>query len=1322
MVTADDIHVTLRRSRASDAGPLSQLTRLGTITPCAPPSALFPWKTAADFMVLIERSVTCITAVSTISGRVVGCICLDDTPHVQSIPSDSWEWMLQQTDAHNANGGDAGVARIAPYNTLWIRSVLAPPSSAFHSGVPDPQDKRALDIERKLLLHSYSSEDLIGLLLNTALTNSPLTAHLLVPFPTGCSYPELERFSKNTVPLNNCKFKGSLLHIRSSQIVPQLALRLGIVEDYDDFVSDLLDGRGLITALPGEFYLDEILKYQDTYRKAIIAEDANSHRVVGLMCLEASIEDQQVISRQYATEAFGKLRPMWRRRSTAKGVTKGTNSDTPNVVRIYFFHIDPDYALCATQFLPFVFQEFPFVEYAMIVLPYDQEEPPFLQQFEGVPLRKYQPRNAKGDAVPPPEGLWITCRFAADPIRVVPVRSTADVERISEFLEEPLGEFSQQHVAALLDDIDVACGAINDAIQEKNKPTNSVAFGLIADTDEGNTQPIVGVASGRLLTVEEMYALRANYDLDTFVNYYTEKPLDYTETDISLSPEEGRRKFFRQEMRGILIRSFYVRAAYRCHVQFFVRELLRHTGCEVALVLEDNRSAPYAPLLRQLVHAPPRQVQEKRRVVMNWTANEPDKKTVDGKDVASLGCLFVATRRLLGDRKKLVHTRIIVVGASSTGLACIHRLLAVPYVTFTNIVLISTDGMPVHPNQQPYLWCVDRMELLEREHMGFIVGSPVRVVCGSVVDADTTQRYVSIDDDTYEPYDYLILTTGRQCVIPQSICRLHHPSHQISRGFVPQGTLALSGESAVEKLRQHLHDLDRNPQNISNILVYGSGLDAFAAVTSIVRLGFSPQRIVVVMPEVTNPFVDKDAFDCVVKMWNSLGTNTLRGYRVTRMEYDDDGTTLTTVVISPVPTHGEEGNAGPSGGVSSSVELGCSLIVCCEDKDIDGHILSTLTRRSIVFDGRVIVEANYRTTDKRVYAAGPVAMFTRRYGTTPNFDDFNARDVGTNLAEIILGIIGFEEYADPNLDSLDGKNEEMAAAHNELYTKVLEENGSRGKDFHIELGTLQKTEDAQRVVELQQKLPAYNSPLASRIRLPGDYLFFCCRCVDFDPSRCLRLCYSCIDDNKPIVTTTLDFSQVLTPITPCEPTKSPEQSLLVIYVDEQTHYIDAVVYFGNGEPELYHYMCLIGLPQSLLNLLYRYEEARIANTSEDNVDGTKSGGGLNLIEYLRLPKLQIIFFDRFITFYRELREKMRAQEEVIAMRARVLEDVNRESGISENNRKLYMQDLTAQRNAFTRQVQYELLKFLHESKDHLPQMMYLPDISAHVQQNAGTPS
>ncbi|EKG06541.1 hypothetical protein TCSYLVIO_002347 [Trypanosoma cruzi] len=1318
MSAKKDLHVVLRRSRSTDAAAIAQLTRLGTVTPCVPPVALFPWRTEADFLALIERSVICITATSKITGRVAGFVCLDDIPHVTSILAENWENTMKHNEDNNDN--DDTDVEIAPYNTLWLKSLLAPPSSAFLSHIIDPRDLDAIRTERKLLLFGYEEEDMISELLSTALINMPGVMQLLVPFPFDCKYPPIECLGKKSISLSDCFFEGSLLRIFASKLVPRLQLRLGIMEDYDDFVPEMLRGYGLITALPEEFYLDELLKDQDAFHKVIIAEDAVSHRVVGIMCLEATIEEQQRVSRQYMTEIFDKLRPM----NSRKDAGNFSTLDTPNVVKISFFQIDPQYAMCADQFLPFVFQEFPYVEYAMIILPHEKDEPPFLQQFEYVPLRRYQPRNARGEVIPIPQGLWIYCRYAADPIWIQPVLKNDDVESISAFFNESFVEFSQKNIATLLEDMRVSS---EENTSRENLPQNSKSFMLQSRLGGEGEAFIVGVASTRRVKVGEMYALRANYNVDAFVNYYVSGPRDYSVTDIHLNAEEGRRKFFRGEMQAVMVRFFYIKPVYRRHISFFLREILRHTNCEVTLVLEDGQASPFPPLLRQLLRAPPRRVQEKTPMAVAEMESQGGDK-IDGKEPVALGCLFVGTRRIIGDRKKMINIRIIVVGAGSTGLACIHRFLSVPYVHFRNIVLVSTDGMPAHPNQQSLLWFADHMELLEREQMGLFVGNPVRVVHGLVMDVDTTQKYVSIDDGTYEPYDYVILTTGRQYVVPNSICCLQQliqqPLSNNQRGFVPQGTLALSGESSVEKLRQHLHDLDRNPHNISNVIVYGSGLDAFATATSIVSLGFSPQRIVVVSPETSNPFLDKDAFDCAVKLCNSLGINTLRGYYVTRLEYDDDGSALTTVVVSPVLLSEEGGERDNTAGISNSVELGCSLIVCCEDKDIDSHVLSTLNRRSIVFDGRVIVEANYRTTDKCVYAAGPVAMFTRRYGTTPDFEDFNTRDVGTSLAEILLGVFGLDEFADKNLREVSDKEEEITAAQNQLYKRVLQENGSNGADFLMSGGTLSTEEGKKNIAELQKKLPTYNTPVASRIRLPVNYVFFCSRSIDFKPERCLRLFYSNIEENKPVVTVMEELEASPSMNIEDLPTRIPEQNLFVIYIDEQTHLIDAVVYFGNGAPEMHNYVCLIGMPQSLLNLIYRYEEARIANRDESSHQSSKhegcshndtgNGSGLNLLEYLRLPKLQIFFYDRFTVFYKELREKMRDHKDLIDAKARAFEFLTEESILSDECRKKNLNELTAESSSFARQVQYELIKFLHESKDYLPQIYFLPDIRSHV--------
>ena len=45
--------------------------------------------------------------------------------------------------------------------------------------------------------------------------------------------------------------------------------------------------------------------------------------------------------------------------------------------------------------------------------------------------------------------------------------------------------------------------------------------------------------------------------------------------------------------------------------------------------------------------------------------------------------------------KQVVHARIVVVGGSSAcGVAMLEKLLLAPHVFFTNVTLLSPDGMP----------------------------------------------------------------------------------------------------------------------------------------------------------------------------------------------------------------------------------------------------------------------------------------------------------------------------------------------------------------------------------------------------------------------------------------------------------------------------------------------------------------------------------------------------------------------------------------------------------------------------------------------------
>jgi hypothetical protein len=58
--------------------------------------------------------------------------------------------------------------------------------------------------------------------------------------------------------------------------------------------------------------------------------------------------------------------------------------------------------------------------------------------------------------------------------------------------------------------------------------------------------------------------------------------------------------------------------------------------------------------------------------------------------------LCFTTKRVLSETKIVKNSRIVVVGASDTGISFCEALLSITYLQFTNITLIAPGGLPHH--------------------------------------------------------------------------------------------------------------------------------------------------------------------------------------------------------------------------------------------------------------------------------------------------------------------------------------------------------------------------------------------------------------------------------------------------------------------------------------------------------------------------------------------------------------------------------------------------------------------------------------------------
>lgn len=91
-------------------------------------------------------------------------------------------------------------------------------------------------------------------------------------------------------------------------------------------------------------------------------------------------------------------------------------------------------------------------------------------------------------------------------------------------------------------------------------------------------------------------------------------------------------------------------------------------------------------------------VAELLQTLPRGTVGAREESNTDLSDPRQLShALFVTTRKLLGEPKITVNTRVVVVGASQAALSFLDSLLRVPYLRFAHLSLVSPGGMAPHP-------------------------------------------------------------------------------------------------------------------------------------------------------------------------------------------------------------------------------------------------------------------------------------------------------------------------------------------------------------------------------------------------------------------------------------------------------------------------------------------------------------------------------------------------------------------------------------------------------------------------------------------------
>eukprot|EP01064_Diplonema_japonicum_P039500 TRINITY_DN9915_c0_g3_i1.p1 TRINITY_DN9915_c0_g3~~TRINITY_DN9915_c0_g3_i1.p1 ORF type:complete len:1159 (+),score=272.32 TRINITY_DN9915_c0_g3_i1:41-3517(+) len=1119
-----------------------------------------------NFCELVEKSYLSI-AIEEEEEGVVGFASFSDSPELSQngeIPGRVWErWLAETCDMTKTPG-------LLPHNTLWLSLLIG--KAQYTDAVQD---------------HVF----------NTIATTLQDLEYVLfaVPTSTGLFPPLLSLFKRLPGKVSSSL---SVFYCTREDILQDLVIRKGLVEDFDDLMPLLQAGDGVLTSPPEEFFLDETLEDQDVNHSVLVAEDPDTRQIVGLMCMVKSSENQSYTTKHYNTDVYNKLRHTDRDRV-------GQNS-----FQITFFYLNPEYESRAASFIKPAFAQFENVEYCLITLPHTTTEHPLLHDFAYLPLKQ---------GLTLPNGTWLLCRHSILPI-VVSNTEENDIEEIKGMLEAQV-DYSADTCSRF---VELAITTTEtDPMEGDAEAEQGMLLSYCLHDYEGT---VVGMCNVRVLTNGEVHHLRANFELDHLVNFVPDGKPNYTATDINPDAEDTRHELS-AKMPSLLVTHFYVKPTFRNRIRVFIREIMRQSCTQLLFYCLTPIDEASQSLLAELILSMPRRMIEE--------SGEDETPLVD--DNEELVCLHFMSKKQLSDEKTKIYSRLVVIGASTTGLAAIYAWLKIPYLYIANIVLVSRDGILPHPNtQDSEHWSVDTLTWLEREYILFKIGGKVRIIEGTMIDFERNDKYIVTDNGFVEPYDHLIVTAGRQFTIPKELA---------TKNLAKNGMFELSSVSQIHKIKQHIRESEAYEDELSNAVVYGSSMEVYSVATSLTQIGLSASRLVLVLPQEGSDeisvFGDSEIDNRVDKLMESQGAKTYKGHVLDRMEYDEDHN-LNAVYLLSQETNDEKKK-------NKITEIPATMFIYCHEKDIDSQILSALNKRSIVFDGRVIVKYNYRTTDPSIYAVGPIAMFSGRFGPSEEFESFNPLEVGTRFAETVLGFVGVEEFHEDD-DEEDTTGDGAPDAQSEVSKQAM----------------------------APKALPEYTEKVSTKVHLPNNYYFFRCK--------------------------TAKYSEVSAQCMDLTSNNNRGDSYIKLSIGPNK-YIECITYLGSEEIEMHNLMALVGLPESMVNVVYAYEQGK-----------NSRGATLDLLQYLRSRWAYAVYHSAFASFFSSLREKLKEHDETKRLRSVIAKYIE-QSGASEidaSSRNQLLESVTKENSATRRLIEQEVIKFLHTNKQYFPKIYYLPDMSEFI--------
>ena len=616
-----------------------------------------------------------------------------------------------------------------------------------------------------------------------------------------------------------------------------------------------------------------------------------------------------------------------------------------NAFCVSVFCMDESFESRSADFLRAAFACFPPCEYAVITLPHTTAEFSLVNSFVQVePL----PSSSFGHL------LYVFHRDALGGPRALTVRPATVVDR------KPLRPRRDARRRRGVGDVALAFEA---------------ATGPLADGAERTKAAYVAECVGQpigLVVLDsecDVAALQAQYTLEDFV-LFSEHPKDA----------------------HAMLDAFVINPIFTRSSRWIFKEIFR-VHKKSCLYIKLNAGEAIPTVLSEFVQSKPRrQIQPSEALVSELDEQRAQLGLPARPSGGASGSLYFLTRKLLSEPKIINNARIVISGASDAAMSLLEALISVPYLHFAYIYLVApqagsrlnvprghVDG-PGAP--APFFARSGGYTAAELAALG--MGARVRLVDAAMVDIDRAAKAIILPDGSILPYDYLVIAPdfGDQSLVPLA-----------ERGAVPRGCFSLFDEestgAALAIPRVDLRPAARQARRVRRVdrRVTRRCRRRSAAACARARSRTWCRRRPPMRPRPSPTRASRPRSRRRSRRWASRASE---GMRLVGAEADDDGVVCNCMLEAA------------SGQI---VAQPCTLLLCAGAKEVQRTTFHAINGNSLVYDGRLVVDTNFCTNDKAIYAGGVITKLSRRYRSKLNMGTISGRECGARMAAALLPVL-----------------------------------------------------------------------------------------------------------------------------------------------------------------------------------------------------------------------------------------------------------------------------------------------------------------------------